>query len=126
MDVYLRISAGELWQKRLMIAGLPKTFEIGRIFRNEGMSAEHAQDYTQIEFYEAFKAYEAGMEMITDLYRTIADKIYGTRVFTIKDNMAMPQPDCIAINGPIAWRELINAGYHTKQLRPVEALRYER
>ena len=84
MDVYLRISAGELWQKRLMIAGLPKTFEIGRIFRNEGMSAEHAQDYTQIEFYEAFKAYEAGMEMITDLYRTIADKVYGTHAFSIK------------------------------------------
>lgn len=85
MDVYLRISAGELWQKRLMVAGLPKVFEIGRIFRNEGMSHEHAQDYTQIEFYEAFKDYEAGMEMITDLYRTIVDKVYGTRAFTIKD-----------------------------------------
>lgn len=84
MDVYLRISAGELWQKRLMIAGLPKTFEIGRIFRNEGMSAEHAQDYTQVEFYEAFKDYEVGMKMITDLYRTIADEVYGTRVFNIK------------------------------------------
>lgn len=84
MDVYLRISAGELWQKRLMIAGLPKTFEIGRIFRNEGMSAEHAQDYTQVEFYEAFKDYEAGMEMIVDLYRSIADEVYGTRKFSIK------------------------------------------
>jgi len=84
MDVYLRISAGELWQKRLLVAGLPKTFEIGRIFRNEGMSAEHAQDYTQVEFYEAFKDYEAGMEMVADLYRTIADAVYGTRKFTIK------------------------------------------
>ncbi len=85
MDVYLRISAGELWQKRLMVAGLPKTFEIGRIFRNEGMSAEHAQDYSQIEFYQAFSEYEEGMEMITELYRTVADKVYGTRVFRIKD-----------------------------------------
>ena len=84
MDVYLRISVGELWQKRLMVAGLPKTFEIGRVFRNEGMSAEHAQDYTAMEFYEAFKDYEAGMEMITDLYRTIADEVYGTRMFSIK------------------------------------------
>lgn len=84
MDVYLRISAGELWQKRLMVAGLPKTFEIGRIFRNEGMSAEHAQDYTQIEFYEAFKDYQAGMTMITDLYRAVADKVYGTRTFSIR------------------------------------------
>jgi lysyl-tRNA synthetase class 2 len=85
MDVYLRISAGELWQKRLMVAGLPKVFEIGRIFRNEGMSAEHAQDYTQVEFYEAFKDYETGMTMITELYRTIANKVYGTLVFSIKD-----------------------------------------
>lgn len=85
IDVYLRISAGELWQKRLMVAGLPKVFEIGRIFRNEGISAEHAQDYTQIEFYEAFKDYEAGMSMVTDLYRTVADKVYGTRKFKIKD-----------------------------------------
>lgn len=85
LDVYLRISAGELWQKRLLVAGLPKTFEIGRIFRNEGMSAEHLQDYTQLEFYEAFKDYESGMEMLTDLYRTIADKVYGTRIFKIKD-----------------------------------------
>ena len=85
IDVYLRISAGELWQKRLIVAGLPKVFEIGRIFRNEGMSAEHAQDYTQVEFYEAFKDYEAGMTMITELYRAIADRVYGTRKFKIKE-----------------------------------------
>jgi lysyl-tRNA synthetase class 2 len=84
MNVYLRISAGELWQKRLIVAGLPKVFEIGRIFRNEGMSAEHLQDYTQVEFYEAFKDYEAGMEMITDLYRNVAGKVYGTQNFSIK------------------------------------------
>lgn len=85
VEVYLRISAGELWQKRLMVAGLPKVFEIGRIFRNEGMSYEHLQDYTQLEFYEAFKDFRHGMEMVTDLYRTIADEVYKTRVFTIRD-----------------------------------------
>ncbi|OGG92789.1 lysine--tRNA ligase [Candidatus Kaiserbacteria bacterium RIFOXYD1_FULL_47_14] len=85
IDVYLRISVGELWQKRLIVAGLPKVFEIGRVFRNEGMSAEHAQDYTAMEFYESFKDYEAGKEMIVDLYRTIADKIYGTRIFSVRD-----------------------------------------
>jgi lysyl-tRNA synthetase, class II len=84
IDVYLRISVGELWQKRLIIAGLPKTFEIGRVFRNEGMSAEHAQDYTSMEFYESFKDYEAGMEMVADLYRAVADEVYGTRVFSIR------------------------------------------
>ncbi len=86
VDVYLRISAGELWQKRLMVAGFPKVFEIGRIFRNEGMSSEHAQDYTQVEFYEAFKDYEDGMEMIVELYRKIADDVYGTRQFTIREH----------------------------------------
>lgn len=86
IDVYLRISAGELWQKRLMVAGLPKVFEIGRIFRNEGMSFEHLQDYTQLEFYEAFQDYRHGMEMVTDMYRTIADQVYGTQVFTIKEH----------------------------------------
>lgn len=85
IDVYLRISAGELWQKRLMVAGLPKVFEIGRIFRNEGMSAEHLQDYTQLEFYEAFQDYRHGMDMVKDLYRTVAEKVYGTQVFAIRD-----------------------------------------
>ncbi len=93
LDVFLRISAGELWQKRLLIAGFPKVFEIGRIFRNEGMSSEHLQDYTQVEFYEAFKDYEQGMDMIVDLYRTIADTVYGTSTFTMKEceiNLAKP------------------------------------
>lgn len=87
IEVYLRISAGELWQKRLMVAGLPKTFEIGRIFRNEGISAEHAQDYTQLEFYEAFEDYEAGMKMIMDLYRSVAEAVYGMTRFTIKGSV---------------------------------------
>ncbi len=85
MDVYLRISAGELWQKRLLVAGLPKVFEIGRIFRNEGMSAEHLQDYTQLEFYEAYSDFEKGMEMVKQLYRHVAMKTYGTTVFTQKE-----------------------------------------
>lgn len=84
MEVYLRISAGELWQKKLLVAGLPKIFEIGRIFRNEGISNEHLQDYTQMEFYQAFSDYEEGMALIQDLYRTIATKVYGTTKFTIK------------------------------------------
>src|SRR3989344_7124928 len=54
LGLYLRISTGELWQKKLMVAGFEKTFEIGRQFRNEGMDAEHLQDYTQMEFYWAY------------------------------------------------------------------------
>ncbi len=84
IDVYLRISTGELWQKRLMVAGFPRVFEIGRIFRNEGMSAEHLQDYTQMEFYMAYKDYNYGMQMIKELYLEIADKVFGKRKFEIK------------------------------------------
>lgn len=84
MDVYLRISAGELWQKRLMVAGLPKVFEIARIFRNEGMDAEHLQDYTQVEFYQAYSDYNEGMEMVKEMYRYIASETFGGEKFKIK------------------------------------------
>ncbi|HUD02522.1 MAG TPA: lysine--tRNA ligase [Candidatus Paceibacterota bacterium] len=83
IDVYLRISAGELWQKRLLIAGFPKVFEIGRIFRNEGQSREHLQDYTQLETYEAYSDMHKGMEFIKDLYRHIAKEVYGKSTFSI-------------------------------------------
>lgn len=85
MDVYLRISAGELWQKRLMVAGFPKVFEIGRIFRNEGMDAEHLQDYTQMEFYSAYMDYNDGMKLTKEMYQKIATDVFGTFKFKIKD-----------------------------------------
>jgi len=85
IDVYLRISMGELWQKKLMVAGLEKTFEIGRQFRNEGMDAEHLQDYTQMEFYWAYADYEAGMALTEELYKYVAQEIFGTLKFKIKN-----------------------------------------
>lgn len=85
MDVYLRISAGELWQKRLMVAGLEKTFEIGRIFRNEGISAEHAQDYTQCEAYWAYGDYKDMYNFLRECYQYVAEKTFGTLKFKIRD-----------------------------------------
>ncbi len=83
MDVYLRISMGELWQKKLMVAGLDKTFEIGRQFRNEGMDAEHLQDYTQMEFYWAYADYKMGMKLVEELFKFIAKETFGTLKFKI-------------------------------------------
>jgi lysyl-tRNA synthetase class 2 len=85
MDVYLRISTGELWQKKLMVAGFEKTFEIGRQFRNEGMDAEHLQDYTQMEFYWAYADYQKGMELVEEMYKYVAQETFGTTKFKIKD-----------------------------------------
>lgn len=82
MDVYLRISL-ELWLKRLLVAGFPKVFEIGRIFRNEGQSREHLQDYTQLETYEAFSDMQKGMQFVQDLYRHIVKEVYGKYSFEI-------------------------------------------
>jgi len=84
IDVNLRISGGELWQKKLMVAGFEKTFEIGRVFRNEGMDAEHLQDYTQMEFYLAYADYEQGMKFVEEMYKYVAKKTFGTLKFKIK------------------------------------------
>lgn len=83
MDVYLRISTGELWQKRLMVAGIEKTFEIGRIFRNEGMSPEHLQDYTQCEAYWAYADYKDMYKFLRECYLYVAEKTFGTLQFKI-------------------------------------------
>lgn len=82
IPVSLRISL-ELWLKRLLVAGFPKVFEIGRIFRNEGQSREHLQDYTQWESYEAYRDMRYGMRFVQDLYRRIAKDVYGKYTFEI-------------------------------------------
>ncbi len=84
IDVYLRISMGELWQKRLMVAGLEKTFEIGRQFRNEGLSPEHLQDYTQMEFYYGYADYNVTMELVERLYKHVIHETFGTQQFSIR------------------------------------------
>ncbi len=84
LDVYLRISVGELWQKRLMAAGFPKTFEIGRAYRNEGSSPDHLQEFTNMEFYWSFANYEDGMELVRDMYITIAKEVFGKTEFTTR------------------------------------------
>ena len=80
----MRICVGELWQKRLMAGGFPKTFEIGRAYRNEGSSPEHLQEFTNMEFYWAYADYEDGMKLVQELYQAIATEVYGRTTFTTK------------------------------------------
>ncbi len=84
LDVFLRISVGELWQKRLMSAGFPKTFEIGRVYRNEGSSPDHLQEFTNMEFYWGYADYKDGMELVKKMYRTIAMEVFGKTKFTTR------------------------------------------
>jgi lysyl-tRNA synthetase class 2 len=84
IDLYLRISVGELWQKRLMAGGFPKIFEIGRVYRNEGTSPEHLQEFTNMEFYWAYADFRDGMKLVRDLYITIANEVFGRTKFTTR------------------------------------------
>jgi len=81
IDVYLRISVGELWQKRLLAAGFPRVFEIGRVYRNEGTSQEHLQEFTNMEFYAAFMNLEEGKKLVKELYLKIAKEVFGKTEF---------------------------------------------
>ena len=81
LPLYLRISIGELWQKRLMSAGFPKTFEIGRAYRNEGSDANHLQEFTNMEFYWAYANYKDGMKLAEELYKKIALEVFGKTSF---------------------------------------------
>jgi len=81
LPLYLRISIGELWQKRLMAAGFAKTFEIGRAYRNEGSDANHLQEFTNMEFYWAYANYKDGMKLVEELYKKIAQDVFGTLQF---------------------------------------------
>lgn len=77
LDMYLRIET-ELYLKRLIVGGLEKVYEVGRIFRNEGMDAFHNPEFTTIEMYEAYTDYFGMMDLIEDMYRTVALNVCGT------------------------------------------------
>jgi len=78
IDMYLRI-ATELHLKRLIVGGFEKVYEMGRIFRNEGMSTRHNPEFTTVELYQAYVGYEEMMRLCEELYVYCADKVLGTR-----------------------------------------------
>lgn len=76
-DVKLRISL-ELYLKRLIVGGLEKVYEIGRVFRNEGTDARHNPEFTLMELYQAYTDYNGMMELAENLYRHVAKEVCGT------------------------------------------------
>jgi len=90
--MYLRI-ATELHLKRLIVGGFDKVYEIGRIFRNEGMSIKHNPEFTMIELYEAYSDYKDIMNLTEDMLSTVARKVLGTELITYQGeeiNLAPP------------------------------------
>lgn len=78
IDVFLRIAAGELWQKMAIVGGFEKTFEIARCFRNEGMDPSHLQEFTMVEHYSAYWNYEDNMDFTEKMFEFILKKLLGT------------------------------------------------
>lgn len=76
-DVHLRISL-ELYLKRLIVGGLERVYEIGRVFRNEGLSVRHNPEFTLLELYQAYTDYYGMMDLCETLYRHVAQEVLGT------------------------------------------------
>jgi lysyl-tRNA synthetase class 2 len=86
MDLFLRI-APELYLKRLIVGGLEKVYEIGRMFRNEGMDIKHNPEFTMMEIYQAYTDYKGMMDLTEELITTLADQILGTRQIEYQGQM---------------------------------------
>ncbi len=81
IDMYLRIET-ELYLKRLIVGGFDKVYEVGRIFRNEGMDRSHNPEFTTVEMYQAYSDYFDMMDLIENMYRTITEQVCGTTMIT--------------------------------------------
>ena len=81
IDMYMRI-APELYLKRLIVGGFEKVYEMGRLFRNEGMDVKHNPEFTSVEVYEAYADYEDMMDLTEELFKYVAEKALGTTKVT--------------------------------------------
>ena len=84
MDLYLRI-APELYLKRLVVGGLERVYELGRTFRNEGVSTKHNPEFTMIEFYRAYATYEDLMDLIEELVCYVVENTVGDMLIEYED-----------------------------------------
>jgi lysyl-tRNA synthetase, class II len=96
-DLYLRISF-ELYLKRLLVGGFERVYEIGRDFRNEGVSFKHNPEFTQLEFYMAYADYEQVMDLTEKMIVHAADRVLGRRRFTFKGHEINLEPPWKRLN----------------------------
>ena len=85
IDMYLRVET-ELYLKRLIVGGMHKVYEVGRIFRNEGMDTKHNPEFTSIELYQAFTDYYGMMDLVEELYKMLATEVCGSTTITYQGN----------------------------------------
>jgi len=81
MDMYLRVET-ELYLKRLIVGGMNRVYEVGRIFRNEGMDQKHNPEFTSIELYQAYTDFHGMMDLVEELYKMLAEEVCGSSVIT--------------------------------------------
>jgi len=86
IDLYLRIAL-ELYLKRLIVGGIPKVYELSRIFRNEGISTQHNPEFTMLEFYQAYSDYRDLMDLSQEMITHVAEAVAGTRKIPYSDNL---------------------------------------
>jgi lysyl-tRNA synthetase class 2 len=143
MKLYLRI-APELYLKRLVVGGLDRVYEINRNFRNEGIDAIHLQEFTMLEFYQAYSDYRELMDMTEELFRELAEKICGSTKFKYGEveidfgnfarlsmreaivkfwptaaGVAPPSADLAAVGGPLKIAESFNSYAMAKGIDPI-------
>ena len=112
IDMYLRIET-ELYLKRLIVGGFERVYEVGRIFRNEGMSVKHNPEFTSVELYQAYTDYYGMMDLVEELYVHLAKTICGTENITyqgVEINMAAPWERLTMVESVIKYA---NEDYNT-------------
>lgn len=130
-DFKLRISL-ELYLKRLIVGGLEKVYEIGRVFRNEGLDTRHNPEFTLMELYQAYTDYNGMMELTENMYRYVAEKVCGTTKIVYNGvEMDLGKPfekitmiDAVKKYAGIDWNE-IKTDEEAKKLADEHEIEYE-
>ncbi|WP_338779308.1 lysine--tRNA ligase [Metabacillus sp. FJAT-52054] len=119
MPLYMRIAI-ELHLKRLIVGGLEKVYEIGRVFRNEGISTRHNPEFTMIELYEAYADYKDIMKLTENLIAHIAKEVRGTTMIQYGDHEVNLEPEWKRVHMVDAIKEATGADFW-KEMSPEEA-----